>query len=157
MKPDRIIEGPPPDDMATKPGSVVVVDDLQGSHVTVLSEWFTKKSHHQDTSIIYLVQNVFDKTPVHRTISLNANYLVLFKNPRDSSQIVHLSKQVFPGRSKVMIDAYRQITRTRAHSYLLVDFKQDTPNLFRLRSSLFPEEAVVYVDENDIEAEPWNV
>ena len=35
----------------------------------------THKSHHYNTSIFHLVQNV----PSHRTISLNATYIVLFK------------------------------------------------------------------------------
>ena len=40
----------------------------------------------------------FDRTPHHRTISLNATYLVLFRNPRDASQVEHLARQVFSHR-----------------------------------------------------------
>jgi len=46
---------------------------------------FTKISHHRNVSVVYLTQNVFDKNKYARTISLNAHYLVLIKNPRDAS------------------------------------------------------------------------
>jgi hypothetical protein len=45
---------------------------------------FTKKSHHRNISIMYIVQNLFH----HRTISLNAHYMVLFQNLTDVSQII---------------------------------------------------------------------
>ena len=45
-----------------------------------------------------------------RTISLNAHYLILFKNPRDASQINHLAKQMYPTKSKFMVEAYRDAT-----------------------------------------------
>ena len=35
-------------------------------------------------------------------MSLNCHYLILFKFPRDSSQISHLAKQMFPGDVKYM-------------------------------------------------------
>ena len=58
---------------------------LQATHAHLVSAWFTCKSHHYDTSIIHLVQNVFNKDPSHGTISLNAIYIVLVKNPRAMS------------------------------------------------------------------------
>ena len=77
-----------------EPGTLVIVDDMQATHARLVSSWFTRRAHHHDSSIIHLVQNVFDKDPSHRTISLNATYIVLFKNPRDMSQVSHLDKQV---------------------------------------------------------------
>ena len=53
---------------------------------------FTKKSHHCNTSVIYLVQNLFPKNKESRTISLNSQYIVVFKNPRDVSQMTTLAK-----------------------------------------------------------------
>ena len=37
------------------------------------------------------------KGPIHRTISLNTTYIVLFKNCMDMSQVSHLDKQISPG------------------------------------------------------------
>ena len=132
------IKGGPPDDLKTKPHTLMIVDDLQSSHSGEMLSVFTKKSHHMNTSVIYLIQNVFDRTPSHRTISLNATHIILFKNPRDSSQVTHLDKQVFPGAGGFLTEAYRAVTTDKPHTYIVIDFNQSTPEHFRLRNTLFP-------------------
>jgi len=47
-----------------------------------------------------------------RRISLNAQYIVLFKNPRDSSQFIHLTKQLYPHNSRFAHEAYIDATTT---------------------------------------------
>ena len=109
---------------------------------------FTKGSHHRNISVIHIVQNLFGKNKDHRTISLNAHYLVVFKNPRDNSQIMHLAKQICPGESNYVKEAFALATR-EPHGYLLVDLKQTTPDALRLRGHIFPEEErEVYVRKN---------
>ena len=52
--------------------NVLVLDDPMAETDGRVTDLFTKKSHHSNTSIIYLVQNLF---PIHdesRTISLSA-------------------------------------------------------------------------------------
>lgn len=68
--------------------NLVVIDDMMGEAGTQIADMFTKKSHHCNLSVLYLVQNIFQKSKESRTISLNAHYLVIFKNPRDSTQII---------------------------------------------------------------------
>ncbi len=65
--------------------NVVVLDDLMAETDGRVTDLFTKKSHHSNTSVIYLVQNRFRKHKESRTIILNAQYMVVFKNPRDAS------------------------------------------------------------------------
>jgi hypothetical protein len=93
-------------------------------------DWFTRKVHHRNTSVIYITQNLFDRVAQHRTTSLNAHYLVLFKNPRDKSQIGVLSRQL---QMPHLLPAYEEATG-RPHWYLLVDISPQTPEEFRLRS-----------------------
>jgi len=91
------------------------------------------------------VQNLFNKGKEHRTISSNSHYIIVFKNPRDSSQIIHLAKQAYPSRPKIAQQAFADAT-SDPFGYLLFDFKQSTPEKFRLRSKIFPDEnRVVYV------------
>ena len=52
-------------------GTLVIMDDMQATHTCLVSTWWVRKTHHYDTSIIHLVQNIFDKDPSHRTINLN--------------------------------------------------------------------------------------
>ena len=137
------------EDFKTDPNTLLLIDDLQGTNnVRTICQWFTKNSHHYDTSVFYLVQNIFDKTPEHRTISLNTHYIIAFKNPRDASQISHLAKQVYPHAPRLLVDAYKEATH-RPHGYLVLDFRQETHDLYRLREGVFADAIYVYVDEND--------
>ena len=116
---------------------LLVVDDQMHDNNPEMVRIFTKGSHHRNISVIYVVQNLFDKTKEHRTMSLNAHYLTIFKNPRDNSQIVHLAKQMYPGEVEYVKDAFRKATND-PHGYLLVDLTQCTPDELRLRSHIFP-------------------
>ena len=143
--PVRLVEGLP-DDLKTPPGSLLIIDDLQNEAGKAVCDWFTKNAHHYDTNVIYLVQNLFLKTPEHRTASINAHYIVLFKNPRDKSQITSLAKQFAPNNPSYVIEAFKKAT-AQPHAYLLLDFKQDTNDLLRIRDSIF-KDAHVFVDKN---------
>ena len=65
--------------------------------------------------------------------------MVLFKNPRDATQITYLARQMFPGKSAFMVDAFKDAT-TKPFSYLLIDLKADTEEKQRLRANIFPDE-----------------
>ena len=52
---------------------------------------FTKGSHHRDLNVFYITQNLFHQGKGQRDISLNASYIIYFKNPRDKRQIKHLA------------------------------------------------------------------
>ena len=73
---------------------LLIVDDMMVESGDEMLKLFTKGSHHRNMSIVYIVQNLFDKGKHHRTISLNTHYLVCFKNPRDSTQIQTLARQI---------------------------------------------------------------
>ena len=57
---------------------------------------FTGGSHHRNLSVIYFVQNLFHQGRGSRSISLNSDYLILFKNLRDKLQILTVAKQMHP-------------------------------------------------------------
>ena len=48
--------------------------------------------------------------------------MVLFNNPRDSSAVAHLAKQIFPGRVGILNKAYMEAVNGQSHGYLLLDF-----------------------------------
>lgn len=70
-------------------------------------------------------------------MSLNANYLVIFKNTRVKSQVIHLGKQLYPGKVKLFQEVYQDAT-SKPFSYLLIDLKPDTSDTLCLRTGLFP-------------------
>ena len=88
---------------------------------------------------MYIVQNLFHRGNHHKTISLNAHYMVVFKNPTDVSQIMALALQMYPQRTKYFLEAYDAAT-AQPHGYLVIDMNQETPEILRLRSHIFPGE-----------------
>ena len=73
--------------------NLVVLDDLLTSagESKQISKLFIQDAHHKNLTVIFIVQNVFYHGREMRTISLNAHYLVLTKNPRDKSQLRYLA------------------------------------------------------------------
>ena len=118
---------------------LVVVDDLMAEADSRLTKLFTKGSHHSNTSVVHLVQNLFDKKTDAVTISRNTHYMVVFKNPRDASQITHLARQMYPSHVKFMQEAFADAT-AEPYGYLFIDLKQETPDHLRLRTHVLPGE-----------------
>ena len=138
----NVVQGLPELDMLD-PGEkhLIIIDDQMDDVDQRVSDLFTKYSHHKNLSVMLIVQNLFNKNKYHRTISLNTHYMVLFKNPRDQSQMRTLAQQMYPHNMKRFVEAYEFAT-SRPHGYLLVDLKQTTPELLRLRSRIFPGEEI---------------
>ena len=124
--PNLLLEEGLPTSFDASKRNIVVLDDLMAETDERVTNLFTKKSHHCNTSDIYLVQNLFPKNKESRTISLNSQYIMVFKNPRDVSQMTTLAKQMYPGRVKFVQEAFADATST-PYGYILVDLKQDTP------------------------------
>ncbi|MGI9555420.1 MAG: hypothetical protein ACR2M9_01050 [Cyanophyceae cyanobacterium] len=140
-------EGLPSDDLLDEGNMILVIDDMMDEAQSFISTVFTRTSHHKNIVCIFLGQNLFPKGKYSRTISLNANYIVLMKNSRDRAQISHLAKQVYPQNSRFLVDAYHDAT-TNAFSYLFLDFKPETLDERRILSGvLSQEETFAYVPQ----------
>jgi ABC-type cobalamin/Fe3+-siderophores transport system ATPase subunit len=100
---------------------------------------FTKGSHHRNISVILITHNFFHKGRYCRDVSLNAKYIVLIKNVRDKSQFSHLPRQVCPENIKTLYNVYLDAIQ-KHHSYFVLDLSQDTNDLLRYRTYIFPEE-----------------
>ena len=124
---------------------LLVIDDLMNEADESVANLFTKGSHHRNVSVLFLVQNLFHKNRYVRTISLNAHYMVLFKNPRDASQFSSLARQMYPNKSAFVVEAYKDATR-QPYSYLFVDLRPEQDEDLRLRTNIFPGDTqYVYV------------
>lgn len=128
-----------------KQRTLVILDDLMTETNDSVAKMFTKVSHHRNVSVVYLTQNLFYRSKQNRTISLNAHYIVLFKNPRDAVQVATLARQMYPGRSKFLVEAFKDATE-KAYGYLLIDLKSDTDEKYRIRTNIFQgERQYVYI------------
>lgn len=78
--------------------TIVVLDDLmlQVAQSQDCVHLFTVTSHHRNVTTIMLSQNLYPPGKYARTISLN---VILFKNYRDSRQIITFGSQILPGQN----------------------------------------------------------
>ena len=127
--------------------ALVILDDLM-SHVTQspdMETLFTQGCHHRNMSVIFITQNLYQQGKAARTIALNTQYLILFRNIRDASQISHLAKQMFPGQGHTLVEIYQDCTK-KPYSYLVIDMSPQSEDKYRLRTNIFPgEDPLVYI------------
>ena len=128
-----------------KKRTLLIIDDLMSETDSRVTKIFTKGSHHLNCSVIYISQSLFNKGKENRNICLNTHYLVLFKNPSDSAQILHLGRQIFPDAIKYFKESFADAT-SLPYGYLLIDLRTTTPEDLRLRTDIFSDDrTVVYV------------
>ena len=129
---------------------LLIPDDLLNEvYSKDVCDLFTK-GNHRNISVILITQNLFHQGRFCRDISLNVKYSVALKNVRDKSQFQYLARQVHPEDSGSLFKAYLDATE-RPHGYLILDFAQDTDDLLRYRTNVFPNEypPIIYVPTSD--------
>lgn len=140
---NEFIEGTPTTDFIKNRcqwGSLIILDDQQLNISKDLALIFSAVARHYGVSIILLTQTLFDpKNPYFRIVSLNANYLILFKNSRDRTGIRTLSNQIAAAEPKEIVEAYNRATKSNPYSYLLIDLHPESPDHLRLRTNILHE------------------
>ena len=129
--------------------NLVVFDDLMEECLSSSSvmNLFTVGSHHKNTSVYFITQNIFSKGKFARDISLNTNYLIIFLNPRDQLQFQVLAKQMFPTNTKFLIESFEDATK-KPHGYLFLDLKQTTEFKNRIQTGILPNQLrVIYTQK----------
>lgn len=139
---DEFIEGMPTmnwikDNIKTN-NCTIVIDDMALEASDDTAKIFSIGSHHYKLNVIFICQNLFTKNKSFREISLNSTYHVIFKNPRDKSSVTNFAKQFAPGRTRDLAAIYQEAT-TSPHSYLFIDYHQQTKEGNRILSNVLFE------------------
>ena len=123
---------------------IVVFDDLMmdAAESSELVHLMCVGSHHHQITVIHILQNLFQKGKCMRTASLQAHYILVFKNKRDSQQLACLGRQILPGQSKFFMDAFQKAT-SRPYGYLLLDLNPHTDISYQLRTDILPGQSTV--------------
>ena len=121
----------------TRSPTIFIFDDLMkdtANNNDIANLW-TEGSHHRNLSVVNLMQNLYEKGTSSRTMNLNNQYMVLFKNPRDKQQISMLARQMYPRHTDYFMDRFTEATK-KPYGYLFIDLKQDTDEADRLKSDV---------------------
>lgn len=127
---------------------LIILDDMMTQLNEEILNLFTRHGHHLSVSLCILVQTLFfNANKFYRSISLQCNYFLLAKNPRNSQQITILASQASPGNTKFIQEAYADATK-KPYGYLFFDFSQNVDDNLRIRTNIFPSDCpqnIVYV------------
>ena len=110
---------------------------MQSASGNQLVENLFTDGRHLNLSVVFVSQNLFYARKKCRTISLNSTYIVVFKNPRDQTQIRHLACRMFPSKPKFLQATYEEETKD-PYRYLFLDFHPNSPEFARVRGNIFP-------------------
>ena len=106
-----------------QPTLYMYVDLMKDTTTNVdVCEIYTESSHCCNLSLICLLKHLYHRGKENRTVNLNMQYIILFKNLCDQPQVAHLARQMYLNSSDSFLDALHYTT----NGYLLVDLKQDT-------------------------------
>jgi hypothetical protein len=132
------IEGLPSLDKigSTDGGVFMVIDDLFLQVGEEMANFFTKYSHHSGISLCFITQQFFYQNKYSRTISLNADIIVLFKSVRDLMSISYLSRQMYPKKNSFLVDCYRKAT-VAPYSYIFINLQPLYPEILRIQTNIF--------------------
>ena len=141
-------EGIPDSELLTKwfpKGGLLILDDLmeEGGKDKRVLDLFTKFSHHNGITVIYLTQDLFPPGKFAKTISRNAHYVVAFKNPRDQVGIRTLLLQSFPNRWKEVQEVFNKVT-DRPFGYMVLDFHPASSDGCRVLSHVLAKEGFTH-------------
>lgn len=121
-------------------GALVIIDDGQLMVDRDTAQIYSVVARHRNVNVFLLAQSLFDsKNPHFRTVSLNSNYIVLFKNTRNSNSVRTLASQMGSADFKNVMESYELATRNKPYGYLLIDLHQQTDDRFRMRTNIFGE------------------
>ena len=104
-----------------------------------MTNLFTKLVHHKNLFVINITQNFFLRSNDTRTRRLNSQYMVLFKNPSDATQIAVIGRQMYPKNTNFLSNVYSKSTK-RPHGYVFIDLRQETDDNVRIRSHVLQKD-----------------
>ena len=128
---------------------IIVLDDLMEKigKCIEMQEHFTKYCHHRNMTAIMVSQNVFQKGPNARTISLNTHIHILFANKRDEVQVSILVHQLFHSETdkKKFLTMYDEHMK-QCYAYLVIDCTPQYPSEIKVCTDIFPRQLTYTFD-----------
>lgn len=141
LKDVDFVQGFSVSDYTENKGNILVVIDDQMEQLAECKEFtqmFTQNRHFKVTTV-FLTQNIYYKSPILRSCSLNANIIVVMRALRDKKQIITLAHQMYAENPRFAKEAILHATK-QPYSYVVLDARQSTPDELRIRTKIFPED-----------------
>ena len=135
-----------PDNLSQLRDTMIFLDDLMlelDSAAVEITEMYTIHRHHSSCSICICLHNIFEKSKCLRTISLNSEYIIMFRNLRDRTQIRSLALQSWPNTPRFLTTSFEDICSKGPYSYAIIDYSNWATPETRVRTGIFSDETLV--------------
>ena len=120
----------------------IIFDDLlNSSNLPAIAELYTVYGRHSGLSLAFISQKMFVNNEFFRQISQNSDYFVVFKNPRNFSEIRTLSSQLTQ-TSMELVDIFKKAT-ILPYSYLFINLTQECVQQQKYLNNLFKAGGVI--------------
>ena len=124
--------------------ALVIFDDMMNSqNLKTVAQLFTVHGRHLNLSLAFLSQRLFKNDEFFRQISQNSDYMIIFKNPRNTREIRTLAGQI-TSRSLEVVNIYNHATRD-PYSYLFINLTQEGIPQLQYLTKIFSTSGVVNV------------
>ena len=119
-----------------KSTALVIFDDMINSdNLKLIAQLFTVHGRHLRLSLAFLSQRLFSNNEFFRQVSQNADYLAIFKNPRNAMDIRILGNQMTP-KSNDLVQMYQKATE-KPYSYIFINLTQEAIPQLKFLSNIF--------------------
>ena len=118
---------------------IIVIDDQMDDINKDTVKIFTVDSHAYNISVIFLVQNLFNRNKFMRSITINSHYFVAMRGLRNEQQLEILTRQTFGNKSKKILEIFREMT-TKPYSYLILDLHPNSKRETAIKTRIFKDE-----------------
>lgn len=124
--------------------ALVIFDDMINSeNLKQIALLFTVYGRHLKLSLAFLSQRLFSNNEFFRQISQNSDYLVVFKNPRNTMDIRILGGQMTP-KSNDLVQIYQRATE-KPYSYIFINLTQEAIPQLKFISNIFAQDHAIPV------------
>ena len=113
---------------------LLIIEDLILDLNRELAQHFIAGSHHKKTTTIFITHSLYLNNELYRLISNNSQYILLFKNKRNFSQVARLGRQILGSEYERLTEAYKYID---SYGFVLLSFHPLVPEELLVTTDLF--------------------
>ena len=117
-----------------KEPKLLIIDDLILELNKDLAQHFIAGSHHKRVTTIFITHSIYLNNELYRLISNNTQYILLFKNKRNYSQVARLGRQILGSEYARLTEAYKYIG---PYEFVLLSFHQLIPDELLVTTNFF--------------------
>ena len=117
-----------------KEPKLLIIDDLILEISRELANHVIAGSHHKNTTTIFITHSIFLNNELYRLISNNAQYILLFKNKRNFSQVTRLARQILGAEYNKLLEAYKYVG---SYQFVLLSFHPKVPEELLVTTDFF--------------------